>query len=58
MSQHSVYLALSLCDLQDSYRFGQNIQKAMLDIQGLFKPENDEKVVERRKHIENGKKHI
>uniref|UniRef100_A0A4W6DP27 Carnitine O-palmitoyltransferase 1, muscle isoform n=1 Tax=Lates calcarifer TaxID=8187 RepID=A0A4W6DP27_LATCA len=46
------------CPNTDSYRFGQNIQKAMLDIQGLFKPENDEKVVERRKHIENGKKHI
>ncbi|XP_062245689.1 carnitine O-palmitoyltransferase 1, muscle isoform [Platichthys flesus] len=44
----------------DSNRFGQNIQKAMLDIQGLFKPENDKKMEDVGKHaqIENGKKHI
>uniref|UniRef100_A0A3P8RA83 Carnitine O-palmitoyltransferase 1, muscle isoform n=1 Tax=Astatotilapia calliptera TaxID=8154 RepID=A0A3P8RA83_ASTCA len=43
----------------DSYRFGQHIQKAMLDIQALFKPEND-KTAQNAKyvHLENGKKHI
>uniref|UniRef100_A0A7N8XI01 Carnitine O-palmitoyltransferase 1, muscle isoform n=1 Tax=Mastacembelus armatus TaxID=205130 RepID=A0A7N8XI01_9TELE len=47
------------CPDTDSYRFGQHIQKAMLDIQALFKPEND-KIVEHGKHVhlENGKKHI
>lgn len=44
----------------DSYQFGQHIQKAMIDIQALFKPENDKKTVEHAKHVqlENGKKHI
>uniref|UniRef100_A0A8C4HQS6 Carnitine O-palmitoyltransferase 1, muscle isoform n=1 Tax=Dicentrarchus labrax TaxID=13489 RepID=A0A8C4HQS6_DICLA len=44
----------------DSYRFGQHIWKAMVDIQALFKPENDKKTVEHSKHVhlENGKKHI
>uniref|UniRef100_A0A8D3E1I7 Carnitine O-palmitoyltransferase 1, muscle isoform n=1 Tax=Scophthalmus maximus TaxID=52904 RepID=A0A8D3E1I7_SCOMX len=44
----------------DSCRFSQNIQKAMLDIQGLFKAENDKKMVELGTHVqlENGKKHI
>ncbi|XP_044048835.1 carnitine O-palmitoyltransferase 1, muscle isoform isoform X3 [Siniperca chuatsi] len=44
----------------DSYRFGQHIWKAMLDIQALFKSENDKKMVENAKHVhlENGKKHI
>ncbi|XP_005746033.1 carnitine O-palmitoyltransferase 1, muscle isoform isoform X2 [Pundamilia nyererei] len=43
----------------DSYRFGQHIQKAMLDIQALFKSEND-KTAQNAKyvHLENGKKHI
>ncbi|XP_063756235.1 carnitine O-palmitoyltransferase 1, muscle isoform isoform X2 [Eleginops maclovinus] len=43
----------------DSFRFGQHIGKAMLDIQALFKSENDKKMVEQAKHIqmENGKKH-
>lgn len=56
------YFSLSLClsDMQDSYRFGQHIWKAMLDIQALFKSGNDKKVVEHAKHaqVENGKKHI
>ena len=50
----------SVCDrLQDSFRFGQHIGKAMLDIQALFKSENDKKMVEQAKQIqmENGKKH-
>lgn len=49
----------SLCHIQDSCRFGQHIQKAMIDIQALFKPEND-KTVEHVKHVqlENGKKHV
>uniref|UniRef100_A0A673ABS8 Carnitine O-palmitoyltransferase 1, muscle isoform n=1 Tax=Sphaeramia orbicularis TaxID=375764 RepID=A0A673ABS8_9TELE len=44
----------------DSYRFGQHIQSAMLDIQELFKPINDKKTVELANHVqlENGKKHI
>ncbi|XP_078112932.1 carnitine O-palmitoyltransferase 1, muscle isoform isoform X2 [Sander vitreus] len=43
----------------DSCRFSQHIRKAMLDIQALFKPEND-KTVEHTEHVqlENGKKHI
>ncbi|KAF3854706.1 hypothetical protein F7725_022761 [Dissostichus mawsoni] len=43
----------------DSFRFGQHIGKAMLDIQALFKSENDKKMVEQAKQIqmENGKKH-
>ncbi|XP_063335916.1 carnitine O-palmitoyltransferase 1, muscle isoform isoform X7 [Pelmatolapia mariae] len=43
----------------DSYRFGQHIRKAMLDIQALFKPQND-KTAQNAKyvHLENGKKHI
>lgn len=54
---HSLF---PFCHLQDSYRFGQHIQKAMTDIQELFKPENDKKMVEHAKHVhlENGKKHI
>jgi len=48
------------CDLQDSCRFGQHIQKAMIDIQALFKLENNKKAVENAKYVqlENGKKHI
>uniref|UniRef100_A0A3Q1APK3 Carnitine O-palmitoyltransferase 1, muscle isoform n=1 Tax=Amphiprion ocellaris TaxID=80972 RepID=A0A3Q1APK3_AMPOC len=44
----------------DSYRFGQNIRKAMIDIQALFKTENDKKIVENAKRVplENGKKYI
>ncbi|KAA8590211.1 hypothetical protein FQN60_014145 [Etheostoma spectabile] len=44
----------------DSFRFGQHIGRAMLDIQALFKPENDKKTVEHTEHVqlENGKKHI
>ncbi|XP_056273795.1 carnitine O-palmitoyltransferase 1, muscle isoform isoform X2 [Pseudoliparis swirei] len=44
----------------DSFRFGQHICNAMLDIQALFKPENDKKTVEHatHAHLENGKKHI
>ncbi|KAM9753752.1 carnitine O-palmitoyltransferase 1, muscle isoform [Menidia menidia] len=43
----------------DSCRFGQHIQKAMTDIQALFKLENNKKEVEPAKHVqlENGKKH-
>ncbi|XP_075945980.1 carnitine O-palmitoyltransferase 1, muscle isoform [Anarhichas minor] len=43
----------------DSYRFGQHICNAMLDIRALFKPENDKKTVEHATHVqlENGKKH-
>ncbi|KAF3688926.1 Carnitine O-palmitoyltransferase 1, liver isoform [Channa argus] len=43
----------------DSCRFGQHIQKAMLDIQALFHPEND-KIVENGEHVYlvNGKKHL
>lgn len=52
--------SLSLRGLQDSGRFGQHIRKAMLDIQGLFKPDNDKKTVEHGKpvQLENGKKHL
>lgn len=58
---YTVYAnTISLCDLQDSCQFGQHIRKAMLDIQALFKPENDKKTVEHTEHVqrENGKKHI
>uniref|UniRef100_A0A7N6A8G5 Carnitine O-palmitoyltransferase 1, muscle isoform n=1 Tax=Anabas testudineus TaxID=64144 RepID=A0A7N6A8G5_ANATE len=43
----------------DSYRFGRHIQKAMLDIQALFHPEND-KMVGNGEHVQlvNGKKHL
>ncbi|KAF6735062.1 Carnitine O-palmitoyltransferase 1, liver isoform [Oryzias melastigma] len=47
----------TLCDLQDSYRFGQNIQKAMIDIQTLFRLDQDKKTPEYL-HLQNGKKHI
>lgn len=40
------------CPVTDSYRFGQHIQKAMLDIQALFTTENGPKAAQ------NGKKHI
>lgn len=45
--------------MQDSYRFGQHIQKAMLDIQALFHSDND-KIMGNGEHIllENGKKHL
>uniref|UniRef100_A0A671YA61 Carnitine O-palmitoyltransferase 1, muscle isoform n=1 Tax=Sparus aurata TaxID=8175 RepID=A0A671YA61_SPAAU len=48
------------CPDTDSYRFGQHIWKAMVDIQALFKPENNKKIVEHAKYtqLENGKKHI
>uniref|UniRef100_A0A672GXI8 Carnitine O-palmitoyltransferase 1, muscle isoform n=1 Tax=Salarias fasciatus TaxID=181472 RepID=A0A672GXI8_SALFA len=48
------------CPDTDSYRFGQHIRKAMIDIQALFKPENDKKTAEHVKivPVENGKKHI
>ncbi|XP_047451947.1 carnitine O-palmitoyltransferase 1, muscle isoform [Mugil cephalus] len=48
------------CPTTDSYRFGQHIQKAMVDIQSLFKPENDKKTAEHATCVplENGKKHI
>uniref|UniRef100_A0A8C3A151 Carnitine O-palmitoyltransferase 1, muscle isoform n=1 Tax=Cyclopterus lumpus TaxID=8103 RepID=A0A8C3A151_CYCLU len=44
----------------DSFRFGQHICNAMLDIQALFKTENEKKTVEHATHVhlENGKKHI
>uniref|UniRef100_A0A3B3DAG7 Carnitine O-palmitoyltransferase 1, muscle isoform n=1 Tax=Oryzias melastigma TaxID=30732 RepID=A0A3B3DAG7_ORYME len=41
----------------DSYRFGQNIQKAMIDIQTLFRLDQDKKTPEYL-HLQNGKKHI
>uniref|UniRef100_A0A1A8BUG0 Carnitine O-palmitoyltransferase 1, muscle isoform n=1 Tax=Nothobranchius kadleci TaxID=1051664 RepID=A0A1A8BUG0_NOTKA len=43
-----------------SYRFGQHIRKAMIDIQALFKPENDKKMEENGKCVllVNGKKHM
>ncbi|CAL1592149.1 unnamed protein product [Knipowitschia caucasica] len=40
------------CPDTDSYRFGQQIQKAMLDIQALFSTENGSAIVQ------NGKKHM
>ncbi|XP_034032565.1 carnitine O-palmitoyltransferase 1, muscle isoform [Thalassophryne amazonica] len=40
----------------DSYRFGQNIQKAMVDIQSLFKLKNH--TLEQAKPLENGKKQM
>uniref|UniRef100_A0A674PK88 Carnitine O-palmitoyltransferase 1, muscle isoform n=1 Tax=Takifugu rubripes TaxID=31033 RepID=A0A674PK88_TAKRU len=48
------------CPHTDSYRFGQHIQKAMLDIQALFTEEKQRQTVENGKHtpLENGKKHI
>ncbi|XP_012716041.2 carnitine O-palmitoyltransferase 1, muscle isoform isoform X1 [Fundulus heteroclitus] len=44
----------------DSGRFGQHIRKAMIDIQALFKPENEKRAVENGKyaHLENAKKHM
>lgn len=50
----------NLLSPQDSYRFGQHIQKAMLDIQALFSADAQTKTVENGKHapVENGKKHI
>lgn len=44
----------------DSSRFSQHIRKAMIDIQTLFKLENDKRMVENGKyvHLENGKKHM
>lgn len=46
--------------LQDSTRFGHHIQKAMLDIQALFHPENNKKMVGNGEHVQlmNGKKHL
>ncbi|XP_029379798.1 carnitine O-palmitoyltransferase 1, muscle isoform isoform X2 [Echeneis naucrates] len=43
----------------DSYRFGQHIQRAMLDIKRLFMPEND-KLEQHGEFVQlkNGKKHI
>uniref|UniRef100_A0A8C5DCC5 Carnitine O-palmitoyltransferase 1, muscle isoform n=1 Tax=Gouania willdenowi TaxID=441366 RepID=A0A8C5DCC5_GOUWI len=51
------------CPDTDSSRFGENIHKAMLDIQGLFRPENDRNGAEiQAKAVPmengNGKKHI
>ncbi|XP_038155947.1 carnitine O-palmitoyltransferase 1, muscle isoform [Cyprinodon tularosa] len=48
------------CPDTDSGRFGQHIRKAMIDIQALFKPENNNRTVENGKyvHLENGKKHM
>ncbi|XP_032443657.1 LOW QUALITY PROTEIN: carnitine O-palmitoyltransferase 1, muscle isoform [Xiphophorus hellerii] len=44
----------------DSTRFSQHIQKAMIDIQTLFKRDNDKNVVENGKdvHLENDKKNM
>lgn len=51
---------LAFLHSQDSHRFGQHIQKAMLDIQMLFKADDHVRTVENGKHtqLENGKKHI
>uniref|UniRef100_A0A672GXK3 Carnitine O-palmitoyltransferase 1, muscle isoform n=1 Tax=Salarias fasciatus TaxID=181472 RepID=A0A672GXK3_SALFA len=61
----SFHSSVSICcpdpgSQSDSYRFGQHIRKAMIDIQALFKPENDKKTAEHVKivPVENGKKHI
>lgn len=62
-----IYLSLSfftvvvfVCDVQDSYRFGQHISKAMLDIRSLFEAENCRRTVDNEKQVllENGKKHM
>ncbi|XP_029010082.1 carnitine O-palmitoyltransferase 1, muscle isoform [Betta splendens] len=43
----------------NSDRFGQNIREAMLDIQALFRPENEKMVANGDYvHLENGKKHL
>lgn len=49
-----------VCDVQDSYRFGQHISKAMLDIRSLFETENCRRTVDSEKQVllENGKKHM
>lgn len=49
-----------VCDVQDSYRFGQHISKAMLDIRSLFEVENCRRTVDNEKQVllENGKKHM
>lgn len=50
---------LSVCDVQDSRRFGQHISKAMLDIRALFEAEHGHKVEnEKQPQMENGKKHM
>lgn len=56
----SLFLIIFLCEMQDSYRFGQHIWKAMLDIEALFKAKNYKKTVEHANHVqlENGKKHM
>ncbi|KAM9854109.1 carnitine O-palmitoyltransferase 1, muscle isoform [Aulostomus maculatus] len=47
------------CPDTDSYRFGQHIRKAMMDIKALFQLENN-KIGKHKIHVqlENGKKHI
>lgn len=49
-----------VCNVQDSYRFGQHISKAMLDIRSLFEAENCRRTVDNEKQVllENGKKHM
>lgn len=59
-TQH-LFLIVFLREMQDSYRFGQHIWKAMLDIEALFEAENYKKTVEHANHVlqlENGKKHM
>lgn len=52
-------VCLSVCDVQDSRRFGQHISKAMLDIRALFETEHHHKVEnEKPPQMENGKKHM
>lgn len=53
-------LSVSLCDVQESRRFGQHISKAMLDIKALFEVEQHHKAQrnEKQPQLENGKNHM